>query len=552
MLLQPSKRRFSVRDSFPNAFVDRFPEPASVNLVKVVECVPNFSEGRDKKIIDALSEAITSVEGVRLLDVEFDSDHNRSVFTFIGGPQQVKSAALKAAELAVEKIDLTKHKGAHPRMGAVDVVPFIPLHGTTIGECIKLSKEFAEEFSKKCKVPIFLYAKSATRRDRVDLPNIREGEFEGLREEIGKNPEKDPDYGPTKIHPTAGATATGARNFLIAINFNLNTTNLEVAKVCADAIRGTTGGFVNVQGMGLNLPAKNCVQVSVNLTHPKRTKIHQVLEVVRNEARRFGATVTETEIVGMVPLFALLDAFRYYVQPEKLDESMILDLYYLGGGSDPTKKTFTEMSMLEFNNEVRRARATPGGGSVAATLGALGAGLVCMVTGLSLSGRKFAGMKDEMLEHRHACDYDRGILMDLIERDSKAFDVVMDAMRSPADTAAEKKKKEASIEKATIEAAKVPLTTMQHSYSAMTHALVAAEKGNINSITDAGVATHALMAAIEGAALNVRINLGNIKDRAFVEKTSKEVEKLLKDATKLKAEILGIVDARMKQLSGTT
>jgi glutamate formiminotransferase/formiminotetrahydrofolate cyclodeaminase len=520
-----------------------------VNLVKVVECVPNFSEGRDKKIIDALSEAIKSVMGVRLLDVEFDPDHNRSVFTFIGEPQQVKNAALKAAELAVEKIDLTKHEGAHPRMGAVDVVPFIPLHGTTIGECIELSKEFAEDFSNKCNVPVFLYSKSATRPDRVDLPNIREGEFEALKDEIGTNPEKEPDYGPNKIHPTAGATATGARNFLIAINFNLSTTNLKVAKVCADAVRGTTGGFVNVQGIGLDLPAKNCVQVSLNLTHPKRTKIHQVLEVVRNEARRFGATVVETEIVGMVPLFALLDALRYYIQPEKLDDSMILDLYYLGGGYDPTKKTFTEMSMIEFGNQVRRARATPGGGSVAAALGSFGAGLVCMVTGLSISGRKFAGIKEEMIEHRHACEYDRGVLMDLIEKDSEAFDVVMGTFKLPEETAAEKKKKESATQKATIEAAEVPLKTMQHSFSAMTHAKVAAAKGNINTITDAGVAAHALMAAMEGAALNVRINLGNISDKSFVDKAAKEVEKLLTDGAKLKAEVLEIVEARMKELA---
>jgi glutamate formiminotransferase/formiminotetrahydrofolate cyclodeaminase len=520
-----------------------------VKLVKVVECVPNFSEGRDKKVIDALSDAIKSVEGVRLLDVEFDPDHNRSVFTFIGEPQQVKNAALKAAELAVEKIDLTKHKGAHPRMGAVDVVPFIPLHGTTIGECIELSKEFAVEFSKNTNVPVFLYSKSAMRPDRVDLPNIREGEFEGLRDEIGTNSEKDPDYGPNKIHPTAGATATGARNFLIAINFNLNTTNLEVAKVCADAVRGTTGGFVNVQGIGLDLPAKNCVQVSLNLTHPKRTKIHQVLEVVRNEARRFGATVVETEIVGMVPLFALLDALRYYVQPEKLDESMILDLYYLGGGTDPTKKTFTEMSMIEFGNEIRRARATPGGGSVAAALGSFGAGLVCMVTGLSLSGRKFAGIKEEMIEHRHACELHRGVLMDLIETDSKAFDVVMETFKMPEETAADKKKKEAATQKATIEAAKVPLSTMQHSFDALTHAKAAAQKGNINTITDAGVAAHALMAAIEGAALNVRINLGNITNKTFVSETAKTVEKILSEGRKLKAEVLEIVETRMDELA---
>ncbi len=525
------------------------PERASVNLVKVVECVPNFSEGRRKDVIDAIADAVKSVEGVRLLDVEYDPDHNRSVFTFIGEPQLVKQAALKAADVAVEKIDLTKHEGAHPRMGAVDVVPFIPLHGTTVGECIELSKEFADEFSSKHKVPVYLYSKAATKPDRVDLPNIREGEFEGLKDIIGTDPEKTPDYGPDKIHPTAGATATGSRPFLIAINFNLNTTNLAVAQACADAVRGTTGGFVNVQGIGLDLPAKNCVQVSLNLTHPRRTKIHQVMEVVKNEARRFGATIMETEIVGMVPLFALVDALRYYLQPEKLDESMILDLYYLGGAQDPTKKTFSEMSVIEFGNQIRRARATPGGGSVAAAMGSYGAGLVCMVTGLSLSGRKFVAIKEEMLEHRHAAEYDRGILMDLIEKDSEAFDIVMDAFKLPEETDAEKKEKEDIIEKGTIHASEMPLTTMRHSFSAMGHAKVAAEKGNINTITDAGVAAHALMAAIEGAALNVRINLGNIKTKSFTDSAAKEVEMILTEGRKLKEEILEIVEAKMKELA---
>ncbi|MHA1247142.1 MAG: glutamate formimidoyltransferase [Candidatus Thorarchaeota archaeon] len=517
--------------------------------MKIVECVPNFSEGRRKEVIDALAEAIKSVEGVRLLDVEYDYDHNRSVFTFIGEPQKVKEAALRAAELAVEKIDLTKHQGAHPRMGAVDVVPFIPLHGTTIGECIELSKQFAEEFSKKCNVPVYLYAKSATRPDRVDLPNIREGEFEGLRELIGTDPTKDPDYGPKKIHPTAGCTATGARNFLIAFNCNLNTTDVRVAKACADAVRATTGGFVYVQGIGLEIPEKGMVQVSMNLTHPKRTKIHQVLEVVRNEARRFGATVVETEIVGMIPLFAILDAFRYYVQPEKLDESMILDLYYLGGAEDPKKKSFTEMSLIEFANQVRRARATPGGGSVAAAMGSLGAALVCMVTGLSLSGRKFAAIKEEMLSHRHACENDRGVLMGLVEEDSAAFDEVMKAFKMPEDTPEQKKEKEEVLEEATKHAAEVPLKTMQHSLNALEHARVAAEKGNINAITDAGVAAHALMAAIEGAALNVRINLGNIKDKEFVERISAEVESIISRGKELKAEILEIVERRMRELA---
>ncbi len=501
------------------------------------------------EVIDALAEAIRSVEGVRLLDIEYDHDHNRSVFTFIGEPQRVKEAALKAAELAVKEIDLTKHEGAHPRMGAVDVVPFIPLHGVTIGECIELSKQFAEEFSSRCNVPVYLYAKSATRPDRVDLPNIREGEFEGLRELIGTDPTKDPDYGPKKVHPTAGCTATGARNFLIAFNCNLNTTDVRVAKACADAVRATTGGFVYVQGIGLDLPEKGMVQVSLNLTHPKRTKIHQVLEVVRNEARRFGATVVETEIVGMIPLFAVLDAFRYYVQPVKLDESMILDLYYLGGAEDPRMKSFTEMSLIEFGNQVRRARATPGGGSVAAAMGSLGAALVCMVTGLSLSGRKFAAIKEEMLAHRHACENDRGILMGLVEEDSAAFDQVMAAFKLPEETEEQKQEKETALQEATKHAAEVPLTTMKHAFNALEHALVAAEKGNINAITDAGVAAHALMAAIEGAALNVRINLGNIKDREFVERVEAEVQRLIAEGTELKRKVLELVEARMKELA---
>ncbi|MGY5876237.1 MAG: cyclodeaminase/cyclohydrolase family protein, partial [Candidatus Thorarchaeota archaeon] len=350
----------------------------------------------------------------------------------------------------------------------------------------------------------------------------------------------------------AGATATGARNFLIAINFNLSTTDVKVAKACADAVRGTTGGFVNVQGIGLELPDKNCAQVSLNLTHPRRTKIHQVLEVVRNEARRFGATVIETEIVGMVPLFALIDALRYYLQPEKLDQSMILDLYYLGGAEDPTKKTFTEMSVLEFGNQIRRARATPGGGSVAAAMGSYGAALVCMVTGLSLSGRRFAAIKEEMVEHRHACENNRGVLMDLVERDSAAFDEVMGLFKMPEETDAEKKAKGEAIEAATIKAAKVPLETMRHSYEAMTHAKVAAAKGNPNAITDAGVAAHALMAAMDGAALNVRINLGNIKDKKFTDSAAAKVEKLLTDGRKLKEEILEIVEARMKELTDSS
>lgn len=517
--------------------------------LKIVECVPNFSEGRDKEVIDSIGDAIKSVEGVRLLDVEFDPDHNRSVFTFIGTPENVKEAAHQAADVAVENIDMRKHQGGHPRMGAVDVVPFIPLHGTTIGECIELSKEFGKEFAAKHDVPVYLYAESATKPEREELPNIRQGEYELLSEKIGEDPVKEPDFGPNKINPKAGATATGARHYLIAFNMNLDTTDVEVAKECANAVRATTGGFVYVQGIGLDLPEKGMVQVSCNLIHPKRTKIHQVLEVVKNEARRFGATVVETEIIGMVPLFALLDALDYYLQPERLDEDMILDLYYLGGTDDPTEKSFSEMSLIEFSDAVRRARATPGGGSVAAAMGAFGSALVCMVTGLSLTGRKFAAIKQEMLDVRHDTETDRGELMGLVEEDSEAFDQVMAKYKMKAETEEEKQEKQKQIQEATKNAAEVPLETMRRSYNALENAVPAAKKGNINAVTDAGVAAHALMAAIEGAALNVRINLDSIEDESYVKKTRKEVEELIEKGKETKAEVLELVEKRMKEMA---
>jgi glutamate formiminotransferase/formiminotetrahydrofolate cyclodeaminase len=277
--------------------------------------------------------------------------------------------------------------------------------------------------------------------------------------------------------------------------------------------------------------------------------MHQAIEVVRMEARRHGATVVETEIVGMVPLFALIDALKYYFQVEKLEESMILDLYYLAGAEEPTKKTFTEMSLIEFGDEVRRASATPGGGSVAAVMGSYGAGLVCMVSGLSLSGRKFAAVHDEMIELRHAAETERGVLMDLVEKDSAAFEDVLTAFRLPETTDADKRTKADKLEAATKHASEIPLQTMQHSFKALERAKVVAEKGNANAITDAGVAAISLSGAMEGAALNVRINLGNIHDKAFTKKMTDAVDRLTTEGRELKDEILAIVATRMKELS---
>ena len=272
--------------------------------MKLVECVPNFSEGRRKEVIDAIVREATS-RNVKVLDVESDADHNRTVLTFVGEPVAVVEAALAVGGKAIELIDLNKHRGQHPRMGSVDVVPFIPISDISMDECVQIAKEFANEYSNRFKVPVFLYEEAATRPDRRNLADVRKGEFEGLREEIGKNPDKNPDYGPNAIHPTAGATAVGARQILIAYNINLATDRPEIAKDIAAAIRTSGGGLPSLKALGLSLAERGVVQVSMNLTNHEETPLGVVFNRVREEAERRGVRVTESEIIGLVPEAAL-------------------------------------------------------------------------------------------------------------------------------------------------------------------------------------------------------------------------------------------------------
>jgi glutamate formiminotransferase len=292
---------------------------------KIVECVPNFSEGKNKDVIETIHNLILKHKDVKLLDFTPDADHNRTDVTIVGPPEKIKAAALEIALKCVELIDMNKHKGEHPRMGAIDVVPFIPVSEVTMEECIQLANEFAQEFSKKTNVPCFLYEEAAKREERRNLADVRRGEYEAIKEEIGKNPDRTPDYGPNKSHPTAGATAVGARFFLIAFNVNLGTTNVEIAKNIAKAVRQSSGGYRYVKAMGFEIKERNIVQVSMNLTNYQKTPLFRVFETIKNEAQRYGVPVIGSEIVGLVPMEALVDAVDHYLKLEKFTINQVLE-----------------------------------------------------------------------------------------------------------------------------------------------------------------------------------------------------------------------------------
>lgn len=291
----------------------------------IVECVPNFSEGRRKEVVDKIVYSIRSVPGIKVLDVEMDPDHNRSVVTFTGNKDNVQEAAFRGARAAVELIDLTKHKGEHPRMGALDVLPFVPISGVTIEDCVEIANKTAARISKNLKVPIYLYEAAAKKPDRVNLENVRKGQFEGLREAILKDDSRYPDYGPRMLHPTAGATAIGARMPLIAFNVNLKSKDLNVAKDIAKKIRASNGGLPKLKALGFDLPAKGLVQVSMNLTDYTATPLSKVFEAVKKEAEDRGIEIEESEVIGLIPLDAVCDLAAKYLKIGNFTSNQVLE-----------------------------------------------------------------------------------------------------------------------------------------------------------------------------------------------------------------------------------
>lgn len=554
-------------------------------MEKIVECVPNFSEGRDKSIIDAIAAAIKSVEGVKLLDVDPGADFNRTVYTFVGEPEAVLEATYKCAKVGVALIDMTKHKGEHARMGALDVMPFIPIKGVKMDDCVKLSKRFGEWMAKELGVPVFLYANSATRPDRVRLPDIRKGEYEALDKKF-KDPSFKPDFGKPVFVPKSGATATGAREILIAHNINLNTNNKSIASEIAGKIRTSgyvkkdekdnqiigpdgqpvrmPGRFKGVQASGL-MYDENIAQVSMNLLNYHEVSLHDVFEAIKEEAEKLSVRVTGSEIVGVVPKEAILLAGRFYAKregktvPKDEEELVAIVIDKLGLSQlypfKPEEKIIEYMveetghlillPVKNFLNELASNSPAPGGGSVAALSGALGAALSSMVCNLTINKEKYENVQNEIKKVLKESEKLRKQLTELIDKDTDAFNMVVKAFKMPKKTEKQKEERGKAIQKVFKTAASVPLETARTCEKILDLTSVVAEKGNQNSITDAAISALMANAGVKAAIWNVKINLGSIKDEQFVEKTISELKEIERKSIDKINEITKMVDSKI-------
>jgi glutamate formiminotransferase/formiminotetrahydrofolate cyclodeaminase len=509
-------------------------------MAKIVECVPNFSEGRRPEVIEAILAEIKSVPGVLLLDREMDADHNRAVVTFVGGPEEVKMAAFKAIAKATELIDMEKHQGEHPRMGATDVVPFIPISDVTQRDCVVLAEQLGKEVGEKLQIPVYLYEAAATRPERENLADVRRGEYEGIKAEIETNSDRKPDFGPAKMHPTAGAVVIGARMPLIAFNVYLGTPYVGIAKKIASAIRFSGGGLRYCKALGFEIKERNQAQISMNLVNYKKTTIFRVFEMIRAEAQRYGVPITSSEIVGLTPQDALLDVAEYYLRLENFKKEQVLEnkLMSFAGG---------EKEGLEgFIDQVASSSPAPGGGSVSATCGALAGALSSMVCRLTIGRKKFKEVEDELKGVLEKAEEVKKRMEEFIVKDAESFDKVMAAMKLPKFTDEEKEKRNKAIQETTKGAIIVPLQVMETGLEALKLSRVVADKGNPNMISDAGVSALTARTAVEGAYLNVRINLNSLDDQEFVAQTRQKADNLKKEALLLAQEIEALVEDKLK------
>src|SRR5271165_3642400 len=407
-------------------------------MKRLIESVPNFSEGRDPSKVDAIVNAMSSVPGVYVLDREMDADHNRCVITLAGEPEAVGEAAILGAGKALDLIDMTEHKGAHPRVGATDVIPFIPVEGATLEDCIALARHVGNEIWKRYRIPIFFYEAAATRPDRVNLENVRRGQYEGLREELKKNHERQPDVGEPKLHPTAGVTVVGARKFLVAYNVNLNTPDIAIANKIAKAIRYSSGGLRYVKSMGVDLRARNLAQVSINLTDYENTPMHRVYEMVKREAARYGVMPAGSEIVGLVPKKAMEMAADFFLQLEDFSPAQVFEnkLAAALSGAPAQSAGDGRLAALAtpFLDAIAEATSTPGGGSVSAFAAAAAAALGQMVAGLSRKKKSQVAFVDQLSAELDLLRKSGETLKAAIDRDAAAYDEVLKAFKLPQTT----------------------------------------------------------------------------------------------------------------------
>jgi glutamate formiminotransferase / formiminotetrahydrofolate cyclodeaminase len=506
----------------------------------LVECVPNFSEGRDAGKVEEIIRALLSGPDVCLLDREMDADHNRSVITLVGTRDSIGEAALRGIGKAAELIDLNRHHGAHPRLGATDVVPFIPVTGVTLEDCVRIAEWVAEQAWQRFRIPTYLYEAAARTPERRNLENIRRGQFEGVREEVQANPDRHPDFGHAALHPTAGATVVGARKFLIAYNINLVSADLGLAKSIAKKIRASSGGLPCVKAMGVDLKARNLVQVSMNLTDFETTSLGTVFDAVAREAAAAGVGIEGSEIVGLIPRRALEDAAVHYLKVENFKPDLILE-NRLESMLSAQAERGSEVAITEgaargaagrpaegaangplagrvedFVKAVASDRPTPGGGSVSALAGALAAALGEMVCRLTLKKKQFADHHDSLRESLDRLERLRKVLMEAIDRDAESYEGVIKAMKLPKSSDAELSRRRQAIEEASKNAALVPLGTFE---------LTAEVSGILELLrpitlpraaSDLSVALSLAAASRSGAIENVKANLPQIHDWEWV------------------------------------
>jgi glutamate formiminotransferase/formiminotetrahydrofolate cyclodeaminase len=503
--------------------------------MKLVECVPNFSEGRRPEVVAAIRDAIATVEGVAILDVSSDQSHNRTVITFVAPVENAVDAAFAGIRTAREHIDLNQHTGEHPRMGATDVVPFIPLEGTTMEDCIVLARTLGERVGRELEIPVFLYERAATTPARENLADVRRGEFEGIRDEMAAGAAtRKPDYGPAKIHTSAGATAIGARPFLVAYNVYLGpASNLNVAKSVAKAVRGSSGGLRYVKGLGLEVDGQ--AQVSMNLVDTEKTPLFRAFEMVKMEAEAQGVSPTWSEIVGLVPERALFETAARHIGLRDFKPEMVLEHKVrnaVQGGE----------SLTGFVSSVASPAPTPGGGSVAAHAGALGAALAQMVAGLTAGKKKYASVDAEMRELALQAAGLVTTLSTLVQRDADSYSAVSAAYKLPSEPEDAAKKRSAAITDALLGAAEVPLETARACAKVAQLAATCATKGNTNAVSDAGVAALLADAACRGAVYNVRINIASLEDKSRGAGLVQEANQLLAHTKKYVDEATAAVE----------
>jgi glutamate formiminotransferase/formiminotetrahydrofolate cyclodeaminase len=547
--------------------------------MKLVECVPNFSEGRDREKIKAITQEIERTPEVKLLDIDPGESTNRTVVTYIGSPEGVKEAAFRAIRKAAELIDMRQQKGAHSRIGATDVCPFVPVSGVTMDDCIQLARDLGERVARELGIPVYLYEEAAQKPERRNLANIRAGEYEGLSEKL-KDPQWAPDFGDPVFNPLSGATVIGAREFLIAYNINLNTRDRRLAHEIALSLRESgraqrdaegkavtlPGRFQHVKAVGWYIEDYGLAQISVNFTNYKISPVHLVFDEAVKEAEKLGLRVTGSELVGLIPKEALLMAGRYYLEkqgksPGVPEEELVrVAVLSLGLGDvapfDPEKKIIenrfkdTEPSLLklnlrEFANALSLDSPTPGGGSTAALCAALSAALSAMVANLTVGKKGYEEVSGKMKEAAAKAQKLKEDLLQAVDEDTRAFNKVIEAFGLPKGSEEQIKEQEAAIEKASKQATLVPLGVLERCGPLLELARFVAQKGNRNSLSDAGVAGLMAEAAAAGAFYNVRINLPGIRDSNFKEEALKKGNELMSKVARLGKEIRGLVESQL-------